>query len=139
MKINLKNTTKVVTMTNAEYKRSMIPNSKENQQMMKYYEMFGADMVEIEIKKTKQHSIKIDEMRAFIEANEKDENLKVSNLSELNDLANRGATYGQIKKWFIAHYPTAENNAKRINDIMENVDKIIEERRKAAESRKEVA
>lgn len=139
MKIKLENAEKVVTMTNAEYKRSMIPNSKENQQMMKYYEMFGADNVKIEIKKTKQHSIKYDEMRAFIEANEKDENLKVSNLSELNDLANRGATYGQIKKWFTAHYPIAENNAKRINDIMENVDKIIEERRKAAESRKEVA
>ena len=136
MKANLLK--KVIEMSKSEAKRAGIPNSEEFKMLKELRIEFPT--FEITVQKTKARDtmggLTEDYMRRYIQKHDNDEGSIMSEFKTLcgedGDFAKK-ASYGELKQWFLSHFPNVEEMFKKKDRIME------EAKARRAEQTKRVA
>ena len=131
---------KKIEMTKTEAKAAGNPTTPEYATLLELMKNFPAFSIEImkSAKKTDRFKgLTYDYMENYIKSHKED---LLETFYELRGLDKEGkkvgmaaaATYGEIKMWFLTQFP-------EIEELSENVNKIIEEARKARTDLKKVA
>ena len=130
-----------IEMTKTEAKAAGKPNTTEYNtllELMKNFPGFQIEIVKSAAKKVDRFKgLDINYMENYIKSHKPE---LLETFYELRGLDANGkkvelaaaATYGEIKMWFLAQFPEIEK-------LGENVNKIIEEARKAREAQKKAA
>ena len=130
-----------IEMTKTEAKAAGKPNTTEYNtllELMKNFPGFQIEIVKSAAKKADRFKgLDINYMENYIKSHKPE---LLETFYELRGLDANGkkvelaaaATYGEIKMWFLAQFPEIEK-------LGENVNKIIEEARKAREAQKKAA
>lgn len=130
-----------IEMTKTEAKAAGKPNTTEYNtllELMKNFPGFQIEIVKSAAKKADRFKgLDINYMENYIKSHKPE---LLETFYELRGLDANGkkvelaaaATYGEIKMWFLTQFPEIEK-------LGENVNKIIEEARKAREAQKEAA
>ena len=130
-----------IEMTKTEAKAAGKPNTTEYNtllELMKNFPGFQIEIVKSAAKKTDRFKgLDINYMENYIKSHKPE---LLETFYELRGLDANGkkvelaaaATYGEIKMWFLTQFPEIEK-------LGENVNKIIEEARKAREAQKKAA
>ena len=130
-----------IEMTKTEAKAAGKPNTTEYNtllELMKNFPGFQIEIVKSAAKKVDRFKgLDINYMENYIKSHQPE---LLKTFYELRGLDANGkkvelaaaATYGEIKMWFLAQFPEIEK-------LGENVNKIIEEARKAREAQKKAA
>ena len=130
--------TKKIEMTKTEAKNAGKPNSPEYNTLLELMKNFPSYQIEI-VKSTAKKidrfkGLDYDYMKNYIESHDES---KLEIFYKLRGLDKAGkkvgmaaiATYGELKMWFLNEFPEIENLADEVN-------KIVEETRKAREAKK---
>lgn len=132
--------TKKIEMTKTEAKAAGKPNTAEYNTLLELMKSFPGYQIEIvkSVKKVDRFKgLSFDYMEVYIKSHGEE---KLAEFYELRGLDESGkkkelavvASYGEIKMWFLNEFPEIEKMA-------DNVNKIIEETRKARVARKNAA
>ena len=139
--MNANHITKKIEMTKTEAKTAGKPNTTEYKtllELMKNFPGFQIEIVKSAAKKADRFKgLDINYMENYIKSHKPE---LLETFYELRGLDADGkrvelaaaATYGEIKMWFLTQFPEIEK-------LGENVNKIIEEARKAREAQKKAA
>ena len=132
--------TKKIEMTKTEAKAAGKPNTAEYNTLLELMKNFPGYQIEI-VKSVRKgdcfKGLSFDYMEAYIKSHGEE---KLAEFYKLRGLDENGkkkelaamASYGEIKMWFLNEFPEIEKMA-------DNVNKIIEETRKARVARKNAA
>ena len=133
--------TKKIEMSKAEAKAAGKPNTDEYNTLLELMKNFSDYQIEI-VKSTSKKAdhfrgLNYDYMMNYIRNNNEE---LLHTFYELRGLDKNGkkcsmaaaASYGEIKMWFLEQFP-------EIEDMANNVNRIVEEARKAREARKNAA
>ena len=130
--------TKKIEMTKTEAKAAGKPNTAEYNtllEQMKNFPGYQIEIVKTAAKKVDRFKgLDYDYMESYIKSHDES---KLEIFYELRGLDKNGkkvgmaaaASYGEIKMWFLTQFP-------EIEEMSENVNKIIEEARQAREAKK---
>ena len=130
--------TKKIEMTKTEAKNAGKPNTTEYNTLLELQKNFPGYQIEI-VKTSANKAVRFkgldyDYMKNYIESHKPE---LLETFYELRGLDKEGkkigmaavASYGEIKMWFLTQFP-------EIEEMSENVNKIIEEARQAREAKK---
>lgn len=132
---------KSIEMTKTEAKAAgkfNTPEYNELMELMKNFPNFRINVVKATTKKVDRFKgLSYDYMKKYIKRHDESKMATFYELCGLNENGNKvemaaAATYGEVKMWFLTQFPEIEESGK-------NIDKILEETRKAREAMKMAA